>query len=823
MNYFNFLSLTWLSRFSFLIVLSFQMISYDVNAADIVNTNPRKLKAAVPASFPPYYQLDKQGKPTGFAIDVMNSIAQRSGIQIEYRVENTWGEVFSAVKNRHVNIIPNVGATADRESFLDFTLPVEVFHISIFVRANSSINFINKSQLIGHKVGAVKLNVGRKIVSKIEGVGVTVFDSFEQALFALLAGHIDALAYPESVGWKLATEAHLERDIKTSGQPLAEIERVIAVRKGDKELLTLLDANIKQFVKSEEYRTIYKKWFSLKPSFWTKEIILWFFGGIFLIAISLFVVYRYRYVVKLNDELDKKVIERTHKLSESKNDLNATIESIADGILSVNNQGKIKFTNHEFIKMWNIPTELIATNNDEALISYVLEQLKEPDEFVKGIEKLYNSSEDSQDVLSFLDGRFFERRSKAILENGNIQGRVWSFRDITGSKKAEKELVNAKNEAENANHAKSEFLSSMSHELRTPLNAILGFGQLLEIDAKDEDTKLNIGEITSAGYHLLNLINDILDLASIESGKLPVSIEDVFLKDVFMESISLIMPLAEKRDIRVINPSSQCTECHVRADYMRLKQVLLNLLSNAVKYNRDGGSITISGESYPDNKMRITVTDTGMGLSESQLAQLFQEFNRVGAEQTDIEGTGIGLVITKRLVELMGGNIGVESQQGKGTSFWIELNQSENSERISVDEEEKSANSTKIDNAEKSKKTILYIEDNPANLRLVSQIIKQHSSHDLISAPDGRLGFELAISQMPELILLDINLPNEDGYSVLKRLRDIDATQNIPVIAVTANAMKNDIEKGKKAGFTDYITKPIDFKKLLDAISKVLD
>jgi CheY-like chemotaxis protein len=382
------------------------------------------------------------------------------------------------------------------------------------------------------------------------------------------------------------------------------------------------------------------------------------------------------------------------------------------------------------------------------------------------------------------------------------------------------EAAIAKEEAEKASNAKSEFLSSMSHELRTPLNAILGFGQLLELDAKDEDKKKYVREIICAGDHLLHLINDILDLSAIESGKLLLLVEDVSLKDIFMECLSLMMPLAEKRNIQIITPYTQCISCHVQADYMRLKQVLLNLISNAVKYNREGGSISINCKTYSDNKVRLIVTDTGIGMSDSQLQQLFQKFNRVGAEQTDVEGTGIGLVITERLVELMGGAIGVESQKGKGTSFWIELNKSEDPELNNIEEDKELIDLINLNNTEVTNKKILYIDDNELNLEFVSYTMEYHSPHNLITATNGQVGLNLAMTQQPELILLDINLPGENGYAILKRLQQNEETKTIPVIAVTANVMKNDIEKGLKAGFVDYITKPIKIKKMLDTINK---
>jgi len=391
-----------------------------------------------------------------------------------------------------------------------------------------------------------------------------------------------------------------------------------------------------------------------------------------------------------------------------------------------------------------------------------------------------------------------------------------------------KALINTKQleiqaiELENANRAKSKFLSTMSHELRTPLTAIIGFGELIEMLAKD-DIKKFASKIIQAGDHLSSLVNDILDLSAIESGKLSLSIEDVSLKDALTESISLMTPQAEKDDIQIISPSAQHIGCSVQADYMRLKQVLLNLLSNAIKYNRAGGTITVSCKSLSNDRIRVTVTDTGAGMSEAQLQQLFQEFNRVGAEQTNIKGTGIGLVITKRLVELMGGVIDVESEKGKGTSFWFELKQIKNAELTSLEQNKIMHNLATSDVKTTTSEKILYIEDNPNNLLLVTQLIEQYSPHKIISAPDGRLGIDLAITQQPALILLDINLPYDDGYTILKKLRKNDMTSAIPVIAVTANAMKSDKEKAKEAGFNDYITKPINFNIFLNAINSSLN
>jgi signal transduction histidine kinase/ActR/RegA family two-component response regulator len=386
---------------------------------------------------------------------------------------------------------------------------------------------------------------------------------------------------------------------------------------------------------------------------------------------------------------------------------------------------------------------------------------------------------------------------------------------------ANKELERAIGEAHRADQAKSAFLSSMSHELRTPLNAILGFAQILTSDAlptSDEQKREFADHILKAGRHLLTLINEILDLAKVESGTVTLSMEPVGVDEVLAECRSMAEPLAAKRGIRLVFPEAALPM--VRADRTRLKQVLLNLLSNAVKYNREGGAVVVACVPGEPGRIRLSVQDTGMGLSNEQLDSLFQPFNRLGQENGVQEGTGIGLVVTRRLVELMGGTIGVSSSPGVGSVFSIELDAAA---PVQLTQPERSlAAAAPPASAKGAQHLVLYVEDNPANLRLVEEIVRLRADLRLLSAPEARLGIELAHAHRPELILMDLNLPGMSGLEALRVLRDDPATAAIPVIALTANAMPRDIERGLAAGFYRYLTKPIDIAMFNEAIDSTL-
>ncbi|MDD5336550.1 MAG: PAS domain S-box protein [Rhodoferax sp.] len=381
------------------------------------------------------------------------------------------------------------------------------------------------------------------------------------------------------------------------------------------------------------------------------------------------------------------------------------------------------------------------------------------------------------------------------------------------------ELERATLVAEKANLAKSEFLSSMSHELRSPLNAILGFAQLMESGTPlpTPTQKSSINQILQAGWYLLELINEILDLALIESGKLSLSMEPIALLEVLHECRAMIEPLAQKSDIQLIFPEVDSHD-FVSADRTRLKQVLINLLSNAIKYNRSGGSVEVSCSAITEERLHIKVTDTGEGLSPDKLAQLFQPFNRLGQEAGAEEGTGIGLVVSKRLVELMGGEIGAESSAGAGSVFWIELN---------LAPEPQFAPDTATDSLDflqaraphgSALRTLLYVEDNRANMQLVEQLIERRPDMRLLSAGDGLRGITLARIHQPDVILMDINLPGISGIQALKILREDPVTAHIPVLALSANAMPRDIEKGLAAGFFRYLTKPIKVSEFMEAL-----
>jgi signal transduction histidine kinase/ActR/RegA family two-component response regulator len=407
--------------------------------------------------------------------------------------------------------------------------------------------------------------------------------------------------------------------------------------------------------------------------------------------------------------------------------------------------------------------------------------------------------------------------------SGAILGYLLIGADNSVRKQVESELQNAKAVAEKANSAKSEFLSQMSHELRTPLNAILGFAQVMTTGTPPPtpSQQRSLDQILKGGWYLLELINEILDLALIESGKLALSIEPVSLTDVMLECRVMIEPQAQKRGIGMSFPQSG-VPCFVKADRTRLKQVLINLLFNAIKYNKPDGTVVVDYVRNASDSLRISVRDTGEGLSPDKLAQLFQPFSRLGREAGVEEGTGIGLVVTKRLVELMHGAVGVDSVVGEGSVFWFELGLTAAPSTIcGVVGAAASTSAGGGDGA--ATRTLLYVEDNSANLQLVEELVARIPNLRLLSAADGALGIELARACQPAAILMDINLPGISGIEAMKILRADPATAHIPIVALSANAMSYDIRAGLEAGFFGYLTKPIRVSEFMAALAAALE
>ncbi|MFC1672931.1 ATP-binding protein [Pseudomonadota bacterium] len=414
------------------------------------------------------------------------------------------------------------------------------------------------------------------------------------------------------------------------------------------------------------------------------------------------------------------------------------------------------------------------------------------------------------------------RTSKIPLRNGEgeVIGVLGLYEDITERKAAQQDLETAKDAAETANQAKSSFLSSMSHELRTPLNAILGFAQLMEYDPAHplaEQQLESVEHIKKGGQHLLELINEILDLAKIEAGHLKLEIQDIDPQDVVVDVLSMTEAMADKYDVTVQAPKMGKCPGHIAADLTRFKQVLLNLLSNAVKYNRTGGQVTLDCEEG-DGHVKISVTDTGEGIPAEKLDELFKPFARLGAEETAIEGTGIGLTITKELVARMGGEIGVESTLGEGTTFWIAMPLHEGAKVTGVAREVFQGGHVKDEGFDG---TVLYVEDNAANMLFLESVFERFSNLRLITATNAEDGIVMAKAQNPDMLILDIALPGMSGNEAVAALRTNAGFTDKPIIALSANAMQSDIQAGLDAGFDVYLTKPLNIDALMAELEKV--
>lgn len=524
-------------------------------------------------------------------------------------------------------------------------------------------------------------------------------------------------------------------------------------------------------------------------------------------------------------------IQTAAKLRKADTSLRLMLESVTDcAIFMLDTKG--------YVENWNSGAQLIYGYSADEIIGQHLSRFYQPEDISHGQPQRELDAVIAQERLEVegwqvrKDGSSYWANvaiSTMRDESGNLCGFVRLTRDFSEHRRHEQllnekniELERAKAAAEKANLAKSEFISRMSHELRTPLNAILGFAQLLESSLLPLSAiqSIRLQQILKAGWYLLDLINEILDLAIIESGRLTLSPEPLSLAKVMLECQAIIEPQAQKRDIKLIFPKFTIP-CFVRADRIRLKEVLINLLTNAIKYNREQGMVEVTCTESTSGRIRICIKDNGVGLPPEKLSQLFQPFNRLGQENGTVEGTGIGLAVTKRLVDLMEGTIGVESSVGVGSKFWIELIQS-NMPQLATGNTLPAEHSPQT-HVSSGQRILLYVEDNPANLLLVEQIIESLPHVNMLSARDGNHGVALARAHHPDVILMDINLPGISGIEAMNILRKDQTTKHIPIIALSANAMFRDIENGLEAGFFRYLTKPIKINEFMSALDGALE
>lgn len=525
-------------------------------------------------------------------------------------------------------------------------------------------------------------------------------------------------------------------------------------------------------------------------------------------------------LVSYQTNLEKLVEERTHKLQQSEEKFAEFYSIIPDVFMVTNLQGGSCIEVNEGF------SRVTGYTRDEVIGKQTtdLHLWENDDERVRLVTGLMDGG-----TVDNLEAKF--RRKNGSIWYGMMSARVVQIGDdgfILSATKDITEIDESREEAIKASRAKSEFLSSMSHELRTPLNAILGFAQIMDLDSKQplsEKQKSFVAHIIKGGDYLLELIDQVLELNRIEAGKLVVNIEQTGVRRIFNECLRLIRISADEEGIEIVDQTAEQDIPLLHTDGTRLKQVLLNLLSNAVKYNHSGGSVTLSCQKVREEILRINVTDTGTGIPADQFENLFSPFERLGLEAGEIEGTGIGLTITKQIIELLGGQIGFDSASGKGSTFWVEVpisNKQGIIEVITRDGEDGPDQVSGRGHDEAAMKTILYIEDNSANIVLMESVIDSIEKVRLLSAPTAELGYDLARSESPDLILMDINLPGMNGIEALEKLRNTLDTSEIPVIAVSALAMPGDIEAGNRAGFKQYVTKPFNIAELVKTIEREL-
>ncbi len=645
-------------------------------AANIADPTPREVIAGVPRSWPPQYGVDENGDPIGFAIDIMEEIAARAGLRVGYRVMDSFAEVSEAMNAGQIDLIPNSGITPDRAAKYDFTAPVEAFVVSIFVRGDTP-DIRGADHLRGHKVGVVEFNIGQRLMRDRDDLELVVYRDAETALFNLVAGHVDAVVFPQPVFWNLARQIGIEDHIEVVGAPLTEVKRGIRVQKGETELLAALNQAVNDFVGTPAYQAIYVKWYGRPEPFWTVWRVLAAASTAVLLVLIAMAWWRYHSIVKLNRELRASIAERgstERALRKSEELFKAFIEHSPTKI-------HIKDADGRYILINKLSEELFGQTNEEArgktshdiFPKDVADAFAAHDRAVVESGQAITQEEEFRrggKAHTFLTVKFPIKDSTAKVVTVGSVGT-----DITERKLAERCILEAKEEAELAKRAMSEFLANMSHELRTPLNAIIGFAEVIQNEilgpggsSKYREYATDIGV---SGQHLLELINDILDLSKIESGTVELREEHIDVLEVARSSILLLKARAQSGSVSLEQHLPKALP-ELWADRRRVKQILVNLLSNAVKFTPPGGRVSIKVWHNPDTGHVFQVADTGIGMAPQAIRKALAPFQQIDSQlNRKYEGSGLGLPLAKSLVELHRGTLELQSKVGTGTTVTV--------------------------------------------------------------------------------------------------------------------------------------------------------